>query len=415
MLKKIIIFCVMLAITTTVSAGKVQINPDHPDKYIVVKGDTLWDISGRFLQEPWKWPEIWDINPEIENPHLIFPGDVIALRYVDGELVLGVVTDADAGEGGEGIAVVGEENVQQQRSRAGRDIKLSPKARSYKREEAIDLIPIDAIQQFLVMPLIIDEEDYDGLPYVVAGNEGRQLSERGDKVYIRGLSKKLDGVAYSVYRKGQPYLDPDNNNKLLGIEAIHVADLRITKNEDVATALITSIQREVKVGDRLIPLDDEIVSSAFIPKRIDRDIQGRIISVFDGVSQIGQYDIVVLNLGKSQGIEIGNILAIYQNNGPIEDKVRVNVDSNFRRIKFKHEESSIVDNIFSNIYNDIRKTRYDIDRKLGASDSFGYEKVEIPDEYAGVIMVFRTFKDISYAMVMEAGKAVHVKDKVKNL
>ena len=291
-------------------ADELTVNPDHPEKYTVVKGDTLWGISAQFLEQPWRWPEIWGVNPQIDNPHLIYPGDVVSLTYQDGQPVLNL-------ERGTGRVV------------SGRNVKLSPTIRSSDNAEAIPTIPLDAIQQFLERPIVLDENEMDQWPYVVSSYDEHLIATTGNTIYIRGIPEDSAVAKYSIYRKGNPYVKPkkseDQEDEILGYEAIYVGDATLEKTGDPASAVITVVDREVLKGDRLLPQSDENLSTEFIPRAPSSDVEGNILSVVDGVSQIGQYQIVVLSLGEEQGLEAGNVLGIYQSGYVVQDKIGPNI------------------------------------------------------------------------------------------
>ncbi len=390
------------------AAETVEIKPDHPDRYVVQRGDTLWDISSQFLNEPWLWPEIWEVNPQIENPHLIFPGDEVFLRWVDGKPVISVQRGAPkpAGED-DGSGVV-------RRRLPGGTIKLSPRVRVSEIEEAIPTIPIDIIQQFLKRPRLVTERQIDASPYVVSVGREALIGKPGKKIYARGI----DGEAvprYAVYRKGQRYEDPDRNNELLGYEAIHIADAVLDRSGDPATLTVTSAQRELLGGDRLLPLEEEEVHTSFMPRAPEREVEGQIISVVDGVSQIGQYQVVVLNLGREAGMEAGHVMAVLQRGDVIEDpylkptqKAKRGKGAQIELDPAKQGGLVGVLEAFDAIVVDIT------DLVMAPFKIVGKEEVKLPDERAGIIMVFRTFERLSYALVMEATRPIHVHDMVRN-
>lgn len=405
MLNKILISILFSVFALGVSADVIKVNPDHPDKYVVVKGDTLWDISARFLEQPWRWPEIWKVNPQIENPHLIYPGDVVSLYYVDGQPVLGV-------------------NREDVASAEGRNIKLSPQVRSIDHAEAIHSIPVDAIQQFLKRPLVLDDNEMEYWPYVVSSYDQHLIATTGNTIYVRGISEDDEERAYSIYRKGKPYLDPSDEAKkrILGYEAIYIGDAILEKTGDPATLLVTGVDREILVGDRLVPQSDEDVSAEFIPRPVDTDIDGKILSVVDGVSQIGQFQIIVLNLGNEQGVEPGNVIGIYQSGKTIQDKIGPNLAIS------EADKMAAMEEYENSNPSDIQRTLKKITKVPGAltekfDDAFPYfankqvktKDVKLPEEYVGVAMIFRTFNKVSYALVMETQGAVHVMDTVKNM
>ena len=226
MFNKILISCVISLLTLSARADELTINPENPKNYMVVKGDTLWDISARFLQQPWRWPEIWGDNPQIDNPHLIYPGDIVSLKYEDGRPVL---------------------NLQRgnPRSVTGRNVKLSPTIHSTQNVEAIQSIPVDAIQQFLEQSIVLDKNEIEQWPYIVSSNDGRLMASTGSTIYVRGLPEESKIVKYSIYRKGASYVDPKKDNEkvvgeILGFEAIYVGDAIIEKRGDPASAIITA-------------------------------------------------------------------------------------------------------------------------------------------------------------------------------
>lgn len=325
-----------------VAQADVQLREGHPDRYTVVKGDTLWDISGKFLREPWKWPELWHANPQIENPHLIYPGDQLTLVYVDGQprLVLN-------------------------RGESRGTIKLSPKVRSTPMAEAIPTIPLQAINSFLLSNRIVDTpEDFEGRPYVVAGNAERVVSGAGDRVYARGLLEP-GTTAYGIFRQGRSYIDPVTE-EFLGINADDIGSGEVVAEEgEVSTLQLTRSTQEVRLGDRLFPTEERAINSTFMPSAPSGQIQGLILDVPRGVTQIGQFDVVTINKGKRDGLTEGNVLAVYKTGETVRDRVTG-------------------------------------------------EAVKIPDERSGLLMVFRTYDKLSYGLVLGATRQLAVLDKVRN-
>lgn len=352
------IFWVLLALHLAginANAQPVTLNPNHPDSHVVVPGDTLWDISGQFLTHPWQWPEIWEANPQIENPHLIYPGDVITLRYRDGRPVLGVTR--------------------------GRNVKLSPAIRSYTRDGAIPPIPLDAIRQFLSRPLVVTAEELAAAPYVVANEEERLVAGAPNRTYIRGLDSPQANL-YSLYRQGAAYRDPDHGDEILGYEALHVGDVTLERLGDPATAIIAKSSREIMAGDRLLPHASEEFLE-FIPRAPQQDIDAAIISVVDGVSQIGQFNVVALNVGARDGVGPGTVLAIYQSGRMVKDWIG-------------------------------NKALHSDDKGNPVAAVASAKSVQLPDERAGELMVFRSFDRISFALVMNIQRPVHLLDRVRN-
>lgn len=322
------------------AADPVAVNPSHPDRYVVVKGDTLWDISGRFLRDPWRWPDVWHVNPQIANPHLIYPGDVIVMTYVNGQPMLTL--------------------------ERGSLVKLSPRVRSTPLDGAIPAIPIDAIHQFLTRPFVMDKEAMDSAPYVVAFDDEHIIGSNDIKAYVRSIDSK-DNTQFDVIRPGGPYKDADSG-EILGYEALFVGNGNLMRTGDPATVLLNNMEIETITGDRVIPVADEDPLETFYPKAPGQQINGSIIDVLGGVTQVGQYQIVVLDKGANDGLEAGSVLAIDRRGETIRD----------------------------NISDDPKDT------------------VTLPDEPAGLLMVFRTFPRVSFALVMDASRAIHVLDRVHN-
>ena len=337
-------------------AQGVELNPDAPTRYVVKKGDTLWDISAHFLVEPWRWPEIWQLNRQVQNPHLIFPGDELALFYRDGQPVVQITRR-------------GEEPVTR-RQVGPRTVKLSPKAYETEREEAVPTIPIDAIRPFLARPRVLGPGEFEAAPYVVSAGRENLVAHLGMEVFVRGLDPQ-QGTRFGVYRRGQVYRRPSNPDDILGYEAIHIADAVVEKPGDPATVLLLTTTQEVRAGDRLFPVTDDQVVTNFMPRAPDWDVNGQIISVVQGVSQIGENDIVVLDLGSQDGIKEGLVLGIFQSGDRVEDV---------------WAERDQLQQVF----------------------------VELPELRAGTVMVFRPFDRVSYALVMQATRPMHLLDSVKN-
>lgn len=357
MIRRLILSFLLVLFSLPLLADDVVLNPDHPQRYEVVKGDTLWDISGRFLKYPWHWPDIWHVNSQIENPHLIYPGDVLSLVYRDGKPVLELTRGAKA-------------------------YKMSPEVREIMLEKAIPTIPYAALKPFLTKPRVVGEEVLEQAPYIVSSTDERLISGAGDRMYARRVDEE-QGKYYSIFRGGKPYLDPQTK-EVLGYEAIYTGDSVVEEMGDPATISLRYTTREVLIGDRLLAVADENFDLNYFPRAIETDLQGQIISVFDGVSQVGQYQVVVLNLGEREGVEVGHVVSIHRSGQTIKDSV----------LAGKYEESYF--NTKNEGYEDRNAT------------------VTLPDEFAGVAMIFNTFEKVSYAVILKAKLAIHVNDKVSS-
>ena len=256
-----------------------------PEQYTVKPGDTLWDISNHYLVDPWYWPEIWYLNPQVNNPHLIYPGDVLSIFYVGGKPYLTV---------GDGPRVT----------------RLSPKLRGTDIDAETYGIAIPAIQQFIIRPRVVSEETLDGAPYILSSVEERLAFGAGDRVYARGFSGEPQGK-YTVFRKGEALHDPVSD-ELLGFEAIVVGDGEIVRSDDPATFDLTQTKREALRGDRLLSANYGEIDTEFVPQAPPAGSSGFVISLFDAISQVGTFQVVTLNLGNRDGIQKGNVFNINQ-------------------------------------------------------------------------------------------------------
>lgn len=366
MLHKIILIIMLFGTSPLLWAQAVEVNPDHPDQYIVQEGDTLWDISARFLVEPWRWPEIWQVNPQIENPHLIYPGDIVSLSY-DGDTP---VLTVQRGEGSD------------------RTVRLSPSIRAEARDRAIHTIPIDAIRSFLTRPLIVGEDEMQDWPYVVSSYEQHLVMSPGIETYVRDLDPDQESTSYAIYRRGPAYVTRvDGKEVVLGYEAIYVGDAEITAFGDPATISLSNTVMEVMEGDRLLPRTEDEVYSRFIPSTPDQALEGSIISARNVLTEIGQYQVVVLDRGTAHGVVVGNVLGAYQQGEVVMDP--------YAGTRKSYDDSALIN-------------------YLGRSKSRG-EPVVLPETRSGVVMVFRTFDQVSYALVMEALRPLHIGNTVKGL
>jgi hypothetical protein len=333
----LVLFC---ALSMPLALADELLRADHPDQYTVVKGDTLWDISARFLRRPWRWPEIWHVNPQIANPHLIYPGDVLELVYIDGQPQL--------------------------RLRRGGPLKLSPTVRATPWDGAIPTIPVDAIGPFLTRPYVLERDQLDAAPYIVDFADEHILGGAGQKAYIRRIDES-EPEKWEIVRPGGPYKDAETG-EILGYEAVYIGSSQLQRTGDPATVFINSTELEAIIGDRLIPAGEEKATANFTPHAPAGPIEGSIISVLNGVSQIGQYNVVVLDRGARDGLDPGTVLRVDQRGELVRDVVTP----------------------------DSRDT------------------VRLPDEEAGLLMVFRTFDKVSFGLIMHATRPMHVEDRVRN-
>lgn len=354
-MKKILLAAAaLLAVAFSIQAqDTVRLNPDHPDVYVVQEGDTLWDISGTFLTQPWFWPEIWQVNPQVENPHLIYPGDRLRLVYVDGEPQLQLERGPQAYK----LSPAGD--------------SLHPQVRREPMSEAIPAIPLDAINAFLSQTRIVAPNAFKGTPYVVSGQDQRILMGAGERIYARGDFRE-PLAAYGIYRPGPVYRDPQTG-EVLGQEALDIASVDLFKLDpdnnykdfSVATLQVARSSREIRLEDRLLPVEERSIDALFQPGAPTVPVDGLILGVEDGVTQVGKYDVVIINRGEREGLLPGHVLSIYKRGATVRDRIE-------------------------------------------------RDSVKLPDEYAGVMMVFRTFEKMSLALVLEADRPLEIMDLVRN-
>ena len=367
---------VVAMLTVATYAAAVEMRGDHPDTYVVKRGDTLWDIAGRFLKRPWLWPEIWQANPQIANPHLIYPGDVISLAYLD-------------------------------------RVAVQPGPR---QGTPINAIPLADVEPFLKDLRVVDE--FKQMPYVVGLEEDRLRSSQGQVAYVRGIASAAPGTRFAVVRPTQRYtrldriaccdlfhkddldfrgrtvLDTqnywtdavvgDHGKELLGYELMRVNVGTVTRGEvggiEASTLLLDEQGREVRVGDRLIPVDAQSYDLQFFPHPPKQQLdygRARVLAVADLLTSGGPRDVVALSIGAREGVDNGTVFSIWRAGSNVVDKVEYGLERT---------------------------------EDLVAETS----KVRLPDEFAGHVMVFRTFDKVSYGLVMESIKPARVGYELKH-
>lgn len=366
-------------LTVASYAAAVELRGDHPDSYVVKRGDTLWDISARFLKKPWLWPEIWQANPQIKNPHLIYPGDVISLAYLDR-----VAARVQAGE---------------------------------RTASPVNAVPLEEIEPFLRDTRMVSS--IDQLPYVVGLEENRTRAVRGHVAYVRGLEGVAPGQRYLVVRaekryrmveraglccdlfqsqdldaRGRPGPDdgtlwsnavfPSKNTELMGYELVTQTTGTVTRGEvggiQASTVLLDNEGREVRVGDRLVPVEAQPYDLQFFPHPPRQQAKyGRltVMSIADQLTSGGTRDVIAISGGAREGIDNGTVFSLWRRGDSVSDRVKSGLD--------RDDDVTLFEN-----------------------------KVRLPDEFAGHAMVFRTFDNVSYALVMSSVKPVRVGYELKH-
>src|SRR5690349_12846939 len=271
-----------------------DLQPNAPDQYTVQKGDTLWGLAGKFLKDPWKWPQIWNMNrDQIKDPHWIYPGDVIVLDRSGANPTLRM-----GGAAGTEGPQAAESNV----------VKLEPRVRTEPLRTAIPTIPASVLGPFLTQPLVVEAGGLDGAPTILATPDDRVVVGAGDTAYADRIGPS-DPVNWQVFRPGQALHDPDTG-EILGYEARYLGDARVRRygDRDTATTLdILKTAQEINRGDRLSPAR-ESAFPGFIPHAPNKMVRGTIMAVDGGVSELGQFQVVALNRGARDGIEVGHVL-----------------------------------------------------------------------------------------------------------
>ncbi|MGZ8290269.1 MAG: LysM peptidoglycan-binding domain-containing protein [Telluria sp.] len=340
-----------------VQAANCAFRPNAPDQHKVVKGDTLWDISGKFLEHPWCWPQVWGMNKdEIRNPHWIYPGQIVYFDRRTGRLSLNK-PGSDGGASGQPPVT-----------------RLSPQLRTEGLgRDAIPSIPASAIEPFLTRPLVVEADALSGAPRIAAPQEGRTIVAEGDKVYVKG--ELGGGAAFQVFRPGTALKDPETG-KLLAYEAQYLGTVKLQAaakpGADVHTFTVSSSFQEMAAGDRLMPTPPEPMRN-YVPHPPAGPLDARIVSIYGGVTYAGQNQVVSINRGSVDGLDVGTVLQLYHFGKVVADPG-------------------------------------------GDKGMLGMRRptIKLPDEQYGSLFVFRVFKNVSYGLVMQVTEPVQVGDVAKS-
>ena len=341
-------------------AETIVYEPEYPETYIVQEGDTLWDISTVFLRDPWFWPEIWFKNPQVENPHLIYPGDTLAIIYIGGERKVQVLT-----RGAEESEL--EESELAETTDGLKIVKVTPRVRSKPIDATIPVVPIDSIRHLLDRPIVLDEATVKNSAYVLASLDNHLINSLNDKLYVRKLDTSLGGGHYQIYRPNRPLYDPITN-ELLGYEALYVGESKLLLRGDPASVRVTRSNREILRDDRVMPIDNTNFERDFIPRPPSSKVSGHIVALLDAISQTGIYQTIAINLGSRDGLVSGNILRIRRTGDVVRDK--------------NEKDPTFL--------------------------------VKLPDEQIGMAMIIRSFEKMSYALIMEADFPITLQDYVES-
>ena len=352
----------IIAVEPDAPAETVVYEPEHPQTYIVQEGDTLWDISSVFLRDPWYWPEIWFKNPQVENPHLIYPGDTLAIIYIGGEAKVQVQS-----RGEEPYVVTIPKDAAKPAPGGLKVVRINPRVRTKPIDATIPSIPIESVRHLLARPLIVDQDTLDNSAYVLSSLDNHLINSINDKLYVRKLDTTSGTGRYHIYRPHRPIYDP-GTGELLGHEALYVGESKLLLRGDPASVRVTNSEREILRDDRVMPIDNSNFERDFFPRPPENEVSGEIVALLDAISKSGAFQTIAINLGSRDGVESGNLLRIRRNGSVIGDKAEP--DPNFT--------------------------------------------IRLPDEKIGMAMVVRSFEKMSYALIMEAAMPISVNDYVES-
>jgi len=392
MFRNIITLLMFCCLSFNLNAQVIALKEGHPDRHVVVKGDTLWWISARFLKDPWLWPKVWQLNrSQIKNPHLIYPGDVIVLDLSSGQPQLKLLRQTITLEPG---------------------VVVEP-----LDQAAISTIPLNVITPFLSQPLIIEKDQLAESPRIIAGPDNRVVLSTGTRVYINEIEEDAD-LNWFIYRPGDSLIDPDSK-EVLGVEATYLGDLRVKKFGKPATAEVVKAKEEIFVKDRLVPSGDEVITN-FTPRAPETQINGRLLKIYGGLAEAGPESIVSINRGSQDGVEIGHVLAISRYGRIIKDPEPTKADKEKASKAEANAKPKLKELNFDVSSGEDGKTivNFEKEKKESAPKSApialepGY--IKLPDERVGLMMVFRVFDRISYGLVMQANEPINTLDSIHN-
>lgn len=379
-MRKAIISLILLVTPawTVFAAEAPAIKEGAPDRYVIQRGDTLWGIAGRYLKEPWRWPELWKMNQEqLKNPHLLYPGDALVLDRSGAEAKLQLV-QLDT-------------------------VRLEPRVRSEISERAaLPSIPPSVIEPFLSKPLVVSANELDGAARIVATSESRVTIGAGDRAFARGITRD-QGDIWQIFRRGDPLIDPETR-EVLGFEATYLGDARVIRHGEVAEISIIRSSQEIYRDDRLVPLGKQQPVFAYIPQPPQKPVKGRIISAYGSLQETGPLSIVALSKGSRDGLQVGSVLAIE----------RSQTDARYsQRTEPLFGRTGITGRDTPRTY--FAETLPPRDQLVSRGEAVTRKDIaRLPDDRYGLLMVFRTFDRTSFALVMEASRPVAVSDIVTN-
>ncbi|WP_037459774.1 LysM peptidoglycan-binding domain-containing protein [Shewanella sp. HN-41] len=359
-MKRLILLALMTFNCTFVSADTLTLKAGHPESYVVKKGDTLWDISATFLNDPWKWPRLWDVNPQIANPHLIYPGDQLTLVFIDGQPRL-VRNGSNEGKP---------------------HIRKSPEGRIIAKNDAVPAVDLALIENYLVQNRVVDSQWLAAQPMVLAGESPSRHHVLGDVIYIDSelpLNKK-----YGVYEHGREFFNKETG-EALGQEAILASTGQVIESGKVSKIKLLSNYRETKAGFRVLPMeDDSLMSAYFTPKPADLKTPATVLAIESRMREAGKLNVVYLDKGKQDGVDPGEVFSIYRDG----EEIVISHDG----LPVPAIERTAYDNIVASISSD--------------------RAIKMPDIYHGSLLVFKVFDKASLGLIVANERPVRVDDKL---
>lgn len=359
-----------LTFTAAASAQSVQgLKPDAPDRYTVERGDTLWGIAGRYLDKPWDWPRLWNLNrQQVRNPHRIFPGDVLVLDRATGRLRVETVA-------------------------------VRPRVRTEEITDAVSTIPPGVIEPFISRPMMISENELDNAPKIMATEESRVVVGAGNIAYVKGLPKGK-GDSWHIYRRGDKLVDPDSGTTL-GYLGLYLGEARVRHFGEISRIEIIKSTQEIYTGDSLVAVTQEPPVFNYVPRAPSGKVQGRVMSLNDNLYETGRFSVVGLSKGAKDGLEVGHVLALYRS--PTTSRYALRTSAMLGRT--------------GPTGNDGRRTYYEEPLNVRNTPVFSAQTklnesdlAKLPEERYGLVMVFRTFDRAAFGLVMQSKLPVAVDD-----
>ncbi len=362
-MQRLILLLVLSFLALTATADVLKIKKNSPTNYVVVKGDTLWDISAKFLTSPWRWPEIWGYNSQIADPHWIYPGDIISLIYVDGKPRL---------------------TISNRNTKLKKQLKMSPHGRIENKRQPIPTLPLSDISNYLTHQQIVTNEQLEGLSLVIGSERETLFYKLNDIIYV---NQKLPvGGQYGIYRHDRSFRSPATND-FLGHELELTGVARVVKSAKISRLKILSINSEVKSGQMVMMLaDNDTLPAFFMPQAAPSEILSTIVASGNHYQDVGKNNVVIIDGGSEQGITAGHVFSVFRPGSVqvIDENNQVRAPQTMRK------------------YDKLKS--YFVSR----------DELELPDVYRGKLMVFRVFNKVSYALVTELDRPVHIGDELIN-